>query len=97
MGPNWTRGWLNHDRSALVHTVKVITCGLVLLTLCLVFGRAAGAKLFLPLWLVAAAVNLWIGVARAGYSVADEAPVFLLVFGIPAAVALLALWQMSKG
>jgi hypothetical protein len=97
MDSNGSRGWLNHDRSALVHTVKVIACGLVLLTLCLVFGRAAGAKLFLPLWLVAAAVNLWIGVARAGYSVADEAPVFLLVFGIPAAVALLALWQMSKG
>jgi hypothetical protein len=79
-----------------VHTVKVITCGLVLLVLCLVFGRAAGAKLFLPLWLVAAIVNLWIGVSRAGYTVADEAPVFLIVFGVPAAVALAALWQMSK-
>jgi hypothetical protein len=77
-----------------VHTVKVVACGLVLLTLCLVFGRTAGAKLFLPLWLVAAAVNMWIGVARAGYSVAEEAPVFLLVFGIPAAVALVALWQL---
>ena len=79
-----------------MHTVKVIACGLVLLTLCLVFGRAAGAKLFLPLWLVAAIVNLWIGVSRAGYTVADEAPVFLIVFGVPAAVALAALWQMSK-
>lgn len=79
-----------------MHTVKVITCGLVLLVLCLVFGRAAGAKLFLPLWLVAAIVNLWIGVSRAGYTVADEAPVFLIVFGVPAAVALAALWQMSK-
>jgi len=79
-----------------VHTVKAITCGLVLLVLCLVFGRAAGAKLFLPLWLVAAIVNLWIGVSRAGYTVADEAPVFLIVFGVPAAVALAALWQMSK-
>ena len=96
MHPNWTRGWTYHDRSALVHTVKVIACGLVLLTLCLVFGRAAGAKLFLPLWLVAAIVNLWIGVSRAGYTVADEAPVFLIVFGVPAAVALAALWQMSK-
>jgi len=97
MDSKGSRGWLNHDRSALVHTVKVIACGFVLLTLCLVFGRAAGAKLFLPLWLVAAAVNLWIGVSRAGYSVADEAPVFLLVFGVPAAVALVALWQMAKG
>src|SRR6476646_8413804 len=97
MDSKGSRGWLNHDRSALVHTVKVIACGLVLLTLCLVFGRAAGAKLFLPIWLVAAAVNLWIGVSRAGYSVADEAPVFLLVFGVAAAGSLVALWQMSKG
>jgi hypothetical protein len=80
-----------------MHTVKVVACGLVVLTLFLVFGRAAGARLFLPLWLVAAAVNLWIGVTRAGYSVADEAPVFLLVFGVPALVALIALWQMSRG
>lgn len=80
-----------------MHTVKVIACGLVLLTLCLVFGRAAGAKLFLPLWLVAAGVNLWIGVSRAGYSIAAETPVFLLVFGIPAAVALAALWGLSRG
>lgn len=79
-----------------MHTVKVVACGLVLLTLCLVFGRAAGAKLFLPLWLVAAGVNMWIGVSRAGYTVADEAPLFLLVFGIPAAVALVALWQLSR-
>jgi hypothetical protein len=47
--------------------------------------------------LVAAGVNLWIGVSRAGYSIADEAPVFLLVFGIPAAVALGALWALSRG
>jgi hypothetical protein len=80
-----------------VHTVKVIACGLVLLTLCLVFGRAAGAKLFLPLWLVAAGVNLWIGASRAGYTIADEAPVFLLVFGITATVALVALWALSRG
>ena len=85
------------DGSKLVHTVKVIACGLVLLALCLVFGRAAGAKLFLPLWLVAAGVNLWIGVTRAGYSIADEAPVFLIVFGVPAAVALVALWGLSRG
>lgn len=79
-----------------MHTVKVVACGLVLLSLCLVFGRAAGAKLFLPLWLVAAVVNMWIGVSRAGYTVVDEAPVFLLVFGVPAAVALVALWALSR-
>ena len=38
---------------------------------------------------------MWIGVSRAGYSVADEAPVFLVVFGVPAAVAALLAWRWS--
>jgi hypothetical protein len=32
---------------------------------------------------------MWMGVHGAGYSVAEEAPVFAAIFGIPAAVALL--------
>jgi hypothetical protein len=70
------------------HTVKVIAGGFVLLTLCVLIGRASGAKLFIPLWLVGAGINMWIGVTRAGYSVAEEAPIFLLVFAVPAVVAL---------
>jgi hypothetical protein len=34
-------------------------------------------------------IVLWIGVARAGYSFAEELPIFLLVFGIPVAAAIL--------
>jgi hypothetical protein len=41
-------------------------------------------------------VNMWLGVAKAGYSVADEAPVFLLVFAVPAAVALLVWWRVAR-
>jgi len=52
---------------------------------------------FIPLWLVGAAINMWIGVSRAGYSVADEAPVFLMVFGIPAVVPLLVLRRSARG
>jgi len=87
-----------------MHTILVIAGGLVLLGVCLLLGRAvgatpsaglaAGALAFLPIWFVAAAVNMWIGVRRAGYSVAEEAPVFALVFAIPAAVALLAWWKL---
>ena len=29
------------------------------------------AKIFLAVWLVAALINIWIGVSRAGYSVAQ--------------------------
>lgn len=68
-----------------MHTVKVIAAGFVLLVLCLLIGRwlgganeagaTAGAiKTFLVLWLIGAGVNMWVGVARAGYSVAEEAP-----------------------
>jgi hypothetical protein len=91
-----------------MHTIKVIAGGFLLLGVCLLIGRvaggaahpaslASGAKLFIPLWLVAAAVNMWIGVSKAGYTVADEAPVFLVVFGIPVAVALLLVWRLSRG
>jgi hypothetical protein len=91
-----------------MHTVKVIAGGFVLLALCLLIGRLVGgpapaagaagaAKLFIPLWLVAAAINMWIGVSKAGYPVAEEAPIFLVVFAVPAAVALLLVWKFLRG
>jgi len=89
-----------------MHTIKVLTVGFALLAICLLAGRSlgspgvglsCGAKVFIPLWLVGAAINMWIGVSRAGYSVADEAPVFLMVFGIPAVVPLLVLRRSARG
>jgi hypothetical protein len=91
-----------------MHTVKIIAVGLALLAACLLIGRMAGgsspavglvlgAKLFLPLWLLGAAVNMWVGVSRAGYSVAEEAPVFLVVFAVPAALAALVWWRLARG
>jgi hypothetical protein len=87
-----------------VHTIKVLAAGFALLAICLVAGRSfagsstglvLGAKAFVPPWLAGAAINMWIGVSKAGYSVADEAPVFLMVFGIPAAVALFIIWRST--
>jgi hypothetical protein len=89
-----------------LHTIKVIAIGCALLALCLIIGRAAGgataglvagAKVFLPLWLIGAGINMWLGVSKAGYSVAEEAPVFVLVFAVPAAVAVLVWWRVSRG
>ena len=90
------------------HTIKVIAGGFVLLAVCLLIGRwvggptpgtglATAAKVFMPLWLVAAGINMWLGVAKAGYSVADEAPIFLVVLAVPVAVALIVLWWLSHG
>src|SRR5258706_15244651 len=42
------------------------------------------------LWLGIAGFNMWAGVAKAGYSVTEELPIFLLIFGVPAAVAIVA-------
>jgi hypothetical protein len=38
---------------------------------------------FAGIWAVAAGINLWVGVARAGYSFAEELPIFLVVFAVP--------------
>ena len=79
-----------------MHTLKVIALGAALLALCLFAGRMIGASkgmataalVFIPLWLIGASVNLYIGVKSAGYSVTDELPVFFVVFAVPALLAL---------
>jgi hypothetical protein len=38
---------------------------------------------------------MWVGVNKAGYSVKDEAPVALLVFAVPAIVAIVIWWRFS--
>ena len=85
------------------HTFKVIAAGFALLAICLVAGRLMGgegltrsALVFVALWFVGAAINMWIGVSKAGYSVKEEAPIFLVVFLLPAAVALFVWWRYSR-
>jgi len=56
-------------------------------------GTTAATVLFVAVWLVVAAANMWVGVARAGYSVAAELPIFALIFGVPAAAAVLVRWK----
>lgn len=80
-----------------MHTLYVIAGGLLLLGIFVLFVRALsdvhrglrGRLLlgFLPVWLVCAAFNMWVGVSRAGYSVGDELPVFVVVFAVPAGLA----------
>ena len=83
-----------------MHTIIVVLGGFVLLGACLLAGRVMktmpiAALIFIPIWLGAAAINMWLGVSRAGYSVAEELPVFLAVFAIPAVVALFIWWKFS--
>lgn len=89
------------------HTLKVIAGGLLLLGVFVLGARliqpanataamATAARWFIPVWLIGAGINMWIGVAKAGYSVAEEAPVFLVVFAVPAAIAMLVVWTLSR-
>jgi len=87
-----------------MHTLIVIALGLVSLAACLLAGHALGAAsgtaraalCFLPLWFLAAAVNMYLGVRTAGYGFREEAPIFLLVFAVPALVALLCWWRFAQ-
>ena len=57
-------------------------------------ATTAATVVFVVIWLVIAAANMWVGVAKAGYSVAAELPIFVLIFAIPAAAAMLVRWKL---
>ena len=81
-----------------MHTIIVIAGGLALLAIFVLAAhlsnsdRARAAFYLIPVWFVAALINMLVGIFRAGYSFAAEAPIFLVVFGVPAAVA----WAIGK-
>lgn len=88
-----------------MRTAIIIVGGLLLLGLFILIGRLLGsgvtqpmvmaAKLFLPVWLVLALINMWLGVSRAGYSIAEELPIFLAIFALPAVAAVFIWWKFS--
>ena len=87
-----------------MRTAIIIGAGLIIGALFLFAGRlfgrgpetiALGAKLFIPLWFIAAAANMWMGVAKAGYSFMEELPIFLVIFGVPAGAAGFLWWKYA--
>ena len=87
-----------------MRTPLFLLAGFLLLAAALLLGRLfsstyPGATLtatitYVALWLIIAGINMWVGVAKAGYSVAEELPIFLLIFAVPAAVAVLLKWKV---
>jgi hypothetical protein len=87
-----------------MRTALFLVAGLLLLAAALLLGRlfstnypgatAAATVAYVALWFVIAGANMWVGVARAGYSVTEELPIFLLVFGLPAAAAIILKWKV---
>ena len=89
-----------------MHMAMVMGAGVLLLVVFVMFGwlwgaSAAGmvlaAKVFVPVWLLVAATNMCVGVTHAGYTVRQEFPILLIVFAVPAVVAAVAAWQLSRG
>ncbi|MBI3507504.1 MAG: hypothetical protein HY059_21925 [Proteobacteria bacterium] len=80
-----------------MRTLIIVLAGFALWGLCLGAARlfagagqpatAAATGVFVGLWFLAAAANMWVGVTQAGYGFREELPIFLLIFGLPAAVA----------
>jgi uncharacterized membrane protein YwaF len=88
-----------------MHMLLVMMTGLLQLAVCVLLGKlwgtdaaslATGAKIFIPLWLAVTLANMWIGVNKAGYTVAQELPILLLNFAVPAALAVAVVWFMSR-
>lgn len=89
-----------------MHMLLMILTGIVLLGVFSMLGKLWGGdavgiamsmKAFVPVWLFVALVNMWVGVAKAGYTVAQELPILLVVFAVPACIAAAAAWQLTRG
>jgi len=74
------------------HTTIMLLAGLALLVLLrlMISDATRATRLFLILWLIVSIGNLLVGVLHAGYGWGEEAGIALVVFGVPAALALFA-------
>jgi len=88
-----------------MHVLLVITAGVLLLGVFLLFGRLcsvgssqlpAALIAFIATWLLVSVANMWIGVSKAGYSVREELPILLLVFAVPALLAGMLYWRLAR-
>jgi hypothetical protein len=87
-----------------MRTAIIILAGIVLWGICIGVAKLAAnlnassstiaTIAFVALWFVAAAVNRWVGVAKAGYSFMEELPIFFVIFLVPSAIAVAVKWKM---
>lgn len=80
------------------------TAGLLLLAAMLIFSKlftdhypnatSWAVTAFLLVWLLATGFNMWVGVNKAGYSFAEELPILLVLFLIPAVAAISLKWKV---
>ena len=84
-----------------MHALRMTVLGFVVLAIFFLGARLLnrgqdrkidGAWIFIWVWLVAAVINLLVGVFAAGIPLIVEIPVLAVVFGVPALVA----WYLSR-
>ncbi len=86
-----------------MRTIIFIVCGFLLWGACLAAARlilglgaasmATATVVFVAAWFIVAAVNMAVGILKAGYSFGEEFPIFLLIFAFPALAAIFVNWK----
>ena len=99
IAPTNRRTWRIED----MRTILFLVSGLLLMSSFLIVAKLFSEHfpsapnwalaLGLGLWLAVTGSNMWIGVAKAGYSVAEELPILALLFLMPAVAAILVRWR----
>jgi hypothetical protein len=87
-----------------MRTLYFVVAGLLLMGGFLLVGKQFASQYpqatrvatfaFVAAWLVVAGANMWLGVSKAGYSVAEEFPIFLLIFAVPVVIGVLLEWRV---
>jgi hypothetical protein len=87
-----------------MRTLLFLLVGFLLLVACVLLGRLfssnypgatyAATFIFVVLWLAISTANLWVGVAKGGYTLTEEFPIFLFIFGVPTIVATFLKWRV---
>ena len=86
-----------------MRTIIFIVCGFLLWGACLGAARlilgvgaasmATATVVFVAVWFIVAAINMAVGILKAGYSFGEEFPIFLLIFALPALAAIFVNWK----
>ena len=86
-----------------MRTLLIILGGFALWGVCLAVAKPFGSAsptstayatwAFAIMWGLLAAGNMWLGVTQAGYSFTEELPIFLVIFLLPVATAIVVKWK----
>jgi hypothetical protein len=87
-----------------MRTALFLLVGFLLLAASMLLGKLFSSNypgatfsatlIFVVVWLGISGANLWVGVAKAGYTLTEELPIFLLIFGAPTIVAIFLKWRI---